>query len=66
MTHSVQLALLVAPKTMPDEPGAQLVQLAGLVAPTIDDHLPGGQKRHAGADELDEAEDGLAEVVLVA
>lgn len=37
--------------------------MARLVAPTIDDQVPGGQKRHAGAvDELaEDSSDELAE-----
>ena len=43
ISHSVQLALLVAPHTTPDEPYAHAVQLATLVAPGAVPYEPGGQ-----------------------
>lgn len=68
ISHSEQVALRVAPRATPDEPRGQLVQLARLVAPTIDDQEPGGQERHVGTvDDLDDAKkDELVEDALAA
>ena len=43
ISHSVQLALLVAPYPTLDEPGAHAVQLATLVAPGATPKVAGGQ-----------------------
>lgn len=54
MTHSVQLALLVAPNDEVKEPRGHALQVAGVVAPTAALHVPGGHavQLEASADAL--------------